>query len=359
MNHIKQSLKETFHSDAYQSRRSHSAALLFAAGVPTITAVIALLYRQEVSLLRILLSILCAGCFVILCMTELRELRVSREAAQLLVRACQQQPDLTLQEEFNAMNLSQQVNFVFSSLMDSMQNEYESTLLAKQAELFALQAQINPHFLYNTLDSIRGQAVVEGADEIADTIEALSNLFKYSIGKGENLVPLRQEIDNLTYYMKIQKYRYIDKIDLKMQIDGNEYDTLRTRVPKLILQPIIENAIYHGLEPKLEKGTVQLRVTTEQERLKVIIADNGVGMDEETLLCLKRRLCGLEPSAAVSGTRGHGIALDNVNQRIQQYFGPSYGLQVYSTHLLGTRVEITVPYRREYYDGKSGDSSVQ
>ena len=258
-----------------------------------------------------------------------------------------------LQEDFEKLSLFEKINHILETYSPHTQAESqeEEDLRRTRAELFALQAQINPHFLYNTLDSIRGQALIDGVGEIADTIEALSNIFKYSIGEKDNLISLRQELENLVYYVKIQKYRFMDKIDLAMEIEDNDYHVLRTKIPKLTLQPIVENAIHHGLEPKPEKGKVTVRVLVVDSQLRITVADDGVGMDEETLLRIKKQLCGTAVVQQGSKKAIHGIALHNANKRIQNYFGPNYGLEIYSTKNLGTRVDVTVPYlKKEPYN---------
>ena len=324
----------------------HSAAVFAAVLVPVLVAEGLLIGYHIPAAWVTACSILFAACVFCTGLYELRILRLARKTEIILESICASNTDLLLQEGFSHMSLPEQVNYVLSCLTDHVREEYESTLLSKQAELFALQAQINPHFLYNTLDAIRGQAVMEGADEISDTIEALSNLFKYSISQKENLIPLRKEIDNLIYYMKIQKYRYLDKIDLVLDIEDNDYRILGTLVPKLTLQPIIENAIYHGLEPKIGKGTIKIHVFTSGDRLQMTITDDGVGMDEETLIRIKKSLTSRIPYHRVEKSP-HGIALYNANRRIQQYFGPGYGIDLYSTQMLGTRVELSFPYRKE------------
>ena len=294
----------------------------------------------------ICITILLAACATYEILLKVKQVALGKKAAVALSKIYLEYPDLALDEEFNCMGILEKTIYVLSHNSSFTRSEYESELLEKQVELFALQAQINPHFLYNTLDSIRGQAVMDGADEIASTIEALSNLFKYNISQRENMIPLRLELDNLIYYMKIQKYRYLDKIDLTMDIE-NDDRILSTKIPKLTLQPIIENAIYHGLEPKIGKGTIKIRVFKTEDILCVTIIDDGVGMDEETLIQTKKRLCGQAQEPIHTTGPSHGIALYNANRRIQQCFGNNYGVSIYSTKMIGTRVELTFPYRKE------------
>jgi sensor histidine kinase YesM len=218
------------------------------------------------------------------------------------------------------------------------------TLLQKQAQLDAMQSQINPHFLYNTLDSIRGLAYTEGAVKSADMIEALSAFFRYSIGGTNDLVELQQEISSIDNYMHIQKYRFNNRYEVVKQIDPDCIDILNYRVPKLTLQPLIENAIYHGLEKKTKGGEIILRIITTQSRLIISIIDNGAGMDDATLRSLneefeKERIAQPEKPRLEKG----GVALVNVNARIKLLFGNNFGLTAYSTIGIGTEFQITLP----------------
>ncbi|MDO4314329.1 MAG: histidine kinase [Oscillospiraceae bacterium] len=338
---------------SYKKQILFSGLLTICMIIPAVMAELLLLQSQAPPLLLLGGSLLLAACLLWGILLEIRRLRSLRRTAQILEDICAINPDYALDEDFIHMGLVEQLNYILTSKIHDAQEEYESTLLAKQAELFALQSQINPHFLYNTLDSIRGQAVTDGAAEIAETIEALSNLFKYNISRKETLIPLRLEIDNLIYYMKIQKYRFLDKISLVLDIEDNDNSLLNTKIPKLTLQPIIENAICHGLEPKLEKGTIKIRVFVVGDILRITVADDGVGMDEETLLRIKKSLYSRTPEPPEKKS-SHGIALHNANRRIQQCFGPNYGLNIYSTKMIGTRVELSFPYGKESYNDGHG-----
>lgn len=217
-------------------------------------------------------------------------------------------------------------------------------ILKTEAEINALQSQINPHFLYNVLDTIRGHALTEGVSEIAEMTEALSNLFRYSVSRRENMVTLDREIKNVQCYFSIQQYRFNNKFDLKLIIQGDEDKVLGTHLPKLTLQPIIENAIYHGLEMKLGQGQVTINARIKHEFLVIEIRDDGVGMDSATSKKINLKFkTWKEPDQSVAGAKHSGIALVNVNNRIKMMYGEDYGLQIYSTEGVGTMVEILLP----------------
>ena len=230
----------------------------------------------------------------------------------------------------------------------------EKILPDKHSELLALQNQINPHFLYNTLDSIRGQALIDGVDEIADMTEALSAFFRYSISRRGNLVRLCEEIKNVDNYMKIQQFRFEDKYILEKHLDCSE-EELNIYVPKMILQPLVENAIFHGLEEIEEQGRIILRIVSTENKLRIIVEDDGTGMPDSRVRKLNRQFRNPENGGESSSAQNSGIALKNVNERIQLYFGMEYGLYIRSVAGIGTQVEILIPQKADLQvlEGKS------
>ena len=214
----------------------------------------------------------------------------------------------------------------------------------RQAQYLALQNQINPHFLYNTLESIRGEAIIAGLDGVADMTEALARFFRYTITKVENLVSVEEELDNCETYFGIQKYRFGDRLKLHIQYDAEEYERIMNcRIPKLTLQPILENSIIHGIELKIEGGNLYIRFQCTGDRLIIRISDDGVGMDEMTLARLNQKLGKSTKTIHDEEEKHGGIALVNVNNRIHLLFGDEYGMHVYSVAGEGTDVEITIP----------------
>ena len=214
----------------------------------------------------------------------------------------------------------------------------------RQAQYLALQNQINPHFLYNTLESIRGEALIAGLDGVADMTEALAKFFRYTITKVENLVSVEEELDNCETYFGIQKYRFGDRLRLHIEYDPEEYEQIMNcRIPKLTLQPILENSIIHGTGLKLGAGNLYIRFACTQDRLIICVSDDGVGMDEETPAALNRKLGRANDSLGTSEEEKGGIALVNVTNRIHLIFGDEYGMHVYSVPGRGTDVEITIP----------------
>ena len=220
----------------------------------------------------------------------------------------------------------------------------------KQAELAALQSQINPHFLYNTLDSIRGQALVENNIEIARMVEALAGFFRYSISRKGELVRLRDEIFNVQNYMKIQQYRFANRFLLEIRIEKEDEIAYECLVPRLIIQPIVENSINHGLKEMLDNCIIMIEVVLTNNNLILTISDNGDGIESDVLDEINNSIKSTEQffeKKPESKSTGKGIALININKRIQLFFGEEYGLSLYSTKNVGTDVEILLPANYE------------
>ncbi|MFT4004581.1 MAG: histidine kinase [Lacrimispora sp.] len=155
----------------------------------------------------------------------------------------------------------------------------------KQAEYLALQNQINPHFLYNTLEGIRSEALIEGVDSIAEMTEALATFFRYTISNVDHLVTLEDELANIENYYYIQQFRFGKKLQLNIQYafsdELDEMDILQYRLPKLTLQPVVENSIYHGIERKIGKGHLIIKISVTDSRLIIKVSDDGLGMEKK------------------------------------------------------------------------------
>lgn len=211
----------------------------------------------------------------------------------------------------------------------------------KYAEYLALQTQINPHFLYNTLEAIRGDALCEGVGTIAETTEALSTFFRYTISEPETLVPLEREMDHVDNYFIIQKYRFGDRIALEQIYEDAGEEAQKLLVPKLILQPIVENAIYHGLEGRGSGGKIFIKTELTDSRLLITVSDDGVGIKKKRVQEINENLARLDRNVIVE--EHHGIALANVSRRIKLLFGEYYGIKLFSVEGFGTQVIYTLP----------------
>ncbi len=211
----------------------------------------------------------------------------------------------------------------------------------RKAEYLALQNQINPHFLYNTLEAIRSEAVIGGLDTVADMSETLANFFRYTISNTFDLVTLADEIKNVQNYFTIQKFRFGDRINLVVEIPADE--PLRFyRLPKLILQPIVENAIIHGLEDKIGGGQILIKARTTSNKFCITVEDNGRGIEYNKLIDINRHL-GTQTRSDRQPEKHSSIAIYNVNDRLQLLYGQQYGLTYFSIPQIGTTVEIVLP----------------
>lgn len=235
---------------------------------------------------------------------------------------------------------------VFDEILDiiderkiDMSGEFALAMASKQNELRALQNQINPHFLYNTLDCIRGMAVEHGADNVEKMTMALSGMFRYSISrKGKGSVMFEEEIANVNNYLLIQQNRFRNKINVKKNI---EPVAKKCYVPKMLMQPIIENAVFHGLEPKTGSRNLYIEAYCTDKRLIIKVEDDGVGMPLTKLNMINDAL--RDRVSINENDRNTQIGLANVNERLQLLYGSEFGLHVFSCPNVGTTVEIVIP----------------
>lgn len=229
-------------------------------------------------------------------------------------------------------SLARSFNLMMHKIKDLMNQIVVEQEFKRKSELNALQAQINPHFLYNTLDSIIWMAESKKHDEVILMTSALAKLFRASLSKGQELIPIGTEIDHITSYLKIQQMRYQDKIGYIVDIDP----TLRRYLTlKVLLQPLVENAIYHGIKNKNERGTIYITGARHGDDIELRVTDDGIGMDANTL----RNIL----SSSQSNPSRAGVGIANVHQRIQLYFGMNYGLSYESELNEGTTAIVTIP----------------
>ena len=218
----------------------------------------------------------------------------------------------------------------------SRQKMYEAEIAKKQLQVLAYRNQINPHFLYNTFDCIRAMALYYDAEEIAEITMALSHVFRYAV-RDENIVQVKEEINYIKEYAKIIEYRFMDKIDVEVTVDE---EALRKPIVKLILQPLVENAVFHGLEQKIEGGEVLVKVKMEKDHyLLLTVEDNGCGIESDKLQQIMATLESKE------STKGVGMA--NIYQRLKLFYGDTLHFTVESTLGQGTKIMILVPDKVE------------
>ena len=230
--------------------------------------------------------------------------------------------------------LSQSFGHMVLRIQQLMSTVRQEEINLRKTELKALQAQINPHFLYNTLDSIAWMCERGRNADAVNMVHALARLFRISISRGHELIPIAKEIEHAESYLQIQKYRYKNQFTYEFDVDP---ECLDYYCNKITLQPIIENSINHGLDLLVEEGRIQVEVLQDGEDILFRVRDNGVGMSQEQVDAILEQ----DPEDRT------GIGIRNVNDRLRIYFGAPYGLNITSELDVGTCVEIRMPKVRE------------
>jgi len=211
----------------------------------------------------------------------------------------------------------------------------------KNTELWLLQSQINPHFLYNTLDTVVWMAEAGDSKKVVEMITALSSFLRIGLNNGRRFIQIREEIRHIESYLKIQKFRYEDILEYSIEIEDSLYDM---RILKLLLQPIVENALYHGIKYKRSGGKICIKGYIKNDRIILSIMDNGIGMDSIKLASLRSIIEGksIEENDKVR-TSSEGFGIYNVAERIRLYYGNEYGIIIESEEGVGTNVMIELP----------------
>ncbi|SFK98297.1 two-component system, sensor histidine kinase YesM [Paenibacillus sp. 1_12] len=257
----------------------------------------------------------------------------------------QQNAEVYFNFEMNELNIS--YNNLVRELHQLVQTVYEKERLNNQAEIKMLQAQIHPHFLFNTLESLYWTLIEKQEEEGAQTVIALSKLFRYTIaGSNDDWVSLNAEIEHCQRYMEIMKYRIGQRLHWQFHIDPLSHDI---KLPKLLIQPLVENAIQHGIEPKVGSSSLLVSIRNVEKNgkslLGIQVKDDGVGMDKETLAALTKRLeVHHQPDTTMSSSSSTGMGLLNVQRRIKLYYGQEYGIHIQSNPERGTILDLYLPY---------------
>ncbi|MDO4309042.1 MAG: sensor histidine kinase [Eubacteriales bacterium] len=248
--------------------------------------------------------------------------------------------DLTVQtpieaREYEIQMLSDGFEKMVERLNQLIEQNKQEQISLRSAELALLQAQINPHFLYNTLDTIVWLVESGKYEQAVEMVTSLSGYFRSSLSKGRDIITLREEEQHVRSYLEIQHVRYQDILEYEIDIDREleEYE-----VPKLTLQPLVENALYHGIKLKRGLGKILVRGYREDDHICLVVSDNGAGIDSERLA---------EVRSAIRKEKRVGFGLSTVHERLQLLFGPEYGLTVESVLGEGTTVCVMIPMQRE------------
>ncbi|WP_165972369.1 sensor histidine kinase [Paenibacillus piri] len=248
------------------------------------------------------------------------------------------QVNLPVTHTLEINDLSQSFNHMVGKLNILINQVYEGELRRREAELKALQANIHPHFLYNTLDSLYWMLIIRGQEEVAKVVVSLSHLFRYSIGGKGQTVPLRSELEHIRNYLQIQQIRFED-----LEVECIWDETIgNVTILKLLLQPLVENAIYHGLEKK--SGNRKLTIATkaiDQGLVLITIRDNGAGIRPEQLALIRSMMRMADHFQILEERLGMGI--ENVHRRIKLFYGEAYGMDISSEPGEGTEITIRIP----------------
>lgn len=234
--------------------------------------------------------------------------------------------------------LARDYNIMVAKIRELMRRNAHENELKRRSELLALQNQITPHFLYNTLDSIIWMAHGRQHENVVETVSALARLLRLSISKGDELIRVEDEVEHIKSYLIIQKVRYRDRLDFSI----NVHESIIThRIPKVVLQPLVENAIYHGIKNAEGGGSVTIEGRSCSDGIRLSVIDDGVGMSDDQIARVLE-----EPaphSSATSGRRRSSVGVRNVHERIRLYFGEPFGLSFSHRPGGGTIVEVHLP----------------
>lgn len=239
------------------------------------------------------------------------------------------EPSITM-DEVGQMHRNFRV--MLERINELITENYVKQLAIKDTQFKALQAQINPHFLYNTLESINWTAKMNDQTQISQMVEALGSLLRTSINLKEPIIPLNRELEIVNHYITIQKFRFEERLDFQLQVPD---DMLYCGIPKLSLQPLIENAVNYGLEQMIDTCIIIVSVARHENHLMITVEDNGPGMKQEYA------------DQLLSGeikTKGSGLGLKNIEERIKLLYGESYGMKVQSELNAGTKVSLLLPF---------------
>ena len=231
-----------------------------------------------------------------------------------------------LSDGFNKMS------YHIKQLMDNLRKkDYESA----NARFLALQAQINPHFLYNTLETIRSIAIRNQVESIADMAKSMADIFRYSVDSTKEEVILKDELKHVKNYINIQKIRYKERLNVEFNIDES---LLNYKIIKLVIQPLVENAIYHGIDMKKEAGKLCIECSKFEDKVLISVSDNGIGIKKQDLEELRKNL-----ENSIDRKINKSIGLINVNSRLKLYYGENCSLSIESDYDIGTKVYFKIP----------------
>jgi len=258
------------------------------------------------------------------------------------VRSGETDVDVAVKRKDELGYMSSTFNTMIKENQTLVKDIYRAEITKKDAELQALQSQINPHFLFNTLETISWTARLQNVEEISDMVEDMAEIMKAGIGKGETLIELKTEIEYIDRYLSIMKKRFAERLKVIKKIDSGLYCY---KIPKLLLQPLIENAIYHGIDKKRAGGCVFVGVSAYDEKIEIIVCNSGGGMESDEVDKINANLSRTsdEYFFDLKENQKKYVGLENVNRRIKLYFGENYGVKIKSKERYYTKVIVSLP----------------
>ncbi|WP_372238281.1 sensor histidine kinase [Paenibacillus sp. FSL R7-0273] len=282
--------------------------------------------------------------YIISLLTTNRLLRLSRQLNQVALGNLNTVSHIDGTDEIG--QLSRQFNYMVSSINQLISQVIESNeknsrleIAQREIKLKMMASQIHPHFLFNALESIRMNAHLRGEKEIANIVRLLGKLMRKNLEVGRERAPLKEEIEMIRSYLEIQKFRYEDRLMYEINFEAKAAEVL---IPPLIIQPLVENSVVHGLENKEGTVHVHVSVTMREQEIRVRVTDDGVGMSEKRLAELQ------EVIAKAEEEQGGRIGMRNVHQRLVLYYGEQHGLRIASEEGKGTEISFTIPNDSDY-----------
>ncbi|OIB02106.1 hypothetical protein AK95_04130 [Paenibacillus sp. LC231] len=263
-------------------------------------------------------------------------LRLRRSMKKVEIGDFSARAEITTMDEIGSLGKS--FNNMLEKINELIESEYKARLRKREAEFRALQAQINPHFLYNTLQMVSSMSVVHGLPEVDQVAKSLAGMFRYSIDNATEMVPIEKEVEHIRNYLFIQRLRLNESFDAELDIDA---EAARCSILKLTLQPLVENIFVHGFRDMHKKGIVRISVKRRRSRIIVKIIDNGSGMRMGALRKLKQKL--YEERNDEADVRNANIGIINVHGRLRHHFGHGYQMYFKSMDGIGTKIMLVFP----------------
>lgn len=294
--------------------------------------------RENINKINFTIYVLLAGCILVMLLVSNY---ISRKITGRIKKLSSVMKRSEIKNDVVYVNITgnDEIAELGNSFNVMMKKFVENQILKNEAEIAALQQQINPHFLYNTLGVVNSISQVYGCEEITVISEKLADMFRYSINRDfHEFVPVKDEIMHVENYLTIQKIRFSDKFTIAYAIDG---EIVNNKIIRFVLQPLVENAIYHGLEKKKGRGLLTIKASKAGEDMQFEIIDNGIGIEGAELKNLREYLN--SPGKKEKGVQRRSIGLMNVNSRIKLIYGEKYGIAIQSEPFKGTSVSLRVP----------------